>query len=418
MATTKVGLLHDRRRPRPWVVRWFGEYDPTTEKKKRYSKAFKLKRDAERCRAEKQAEFDKGGQRDRPARITLGDFCRKYMQRRQHEWREKTRQQIEDLCERLTTHLGTDFALHTITSDRASRFWSQAKMVRPGSEGRELSRFSRNRLLRDSKTMFKYAVEWGDLASNPFAGIRLMRVGKRNRRNWHYITPEEYLTLLRVAPTLRWKVLYALAYTSAARFGELFNLTEDSIDFEHGKLLIRNHEGTADLPPFDIKDHEEREVPLPRHTLKLLAGWFKIRPQASPLILLTPERYARIRERWQAHRRSGKPWTNDFMVNNVVRDIRTHAEKRAGLKLDGALTMHCFRKSCGQNWADHLPMNVVKELMGHADIGTTAEFYSTVTEEHEAKAQCIIEAITVGGRSKSDAKVTPEPKISLIRRAG
>jgi len=64
--------------------------------------------------------------------------------------------------------------------------------------------------------------------------------------------------------------------------------------------------------------------------------------------------------------------------------------------LSGVLTTRCFRKSCGQNWADHLPMNFVEELMGHADISTTAEFYSTVSEEHEAKAQWIIEAITIG----------------------
>ena len=69
------------------------------------------------------------------------------------------------------------------------------------------------------------------------------------------------------------------------------------------------------------------------------------------------------------------------MVNNVVRFVRVHA-KRASLRLEGSLTIHCFRKSCGQNWADHLPMNVVKELTGHADISTTAEFYSNVSEEH------------------------------------
>ncbi len=29
MATTKVSLGRDPRKERPWVVRWFGEYDPT-----------------------------------------------------------------------------------------------------------------------------------------------------------------------------------------------------------------------------------------------------------------------------------------------------------------------------------------------------------------------------------------------------
>lgn len=417
MATTKVGLSHDPRKARPWVVRWFGEYDPATDKQRRYSKAFRLKRDAERFRAEKHAEFDKGAQRDRPAQITLGEFCRKYMARRKHEWREKTRRDVQGVCDRLNGHFGRDVPLSSITRDRATAFWAAARKVQTACEGEELSVFSRNGLLRYAKTMFRYAVEWGDLASHPFAGIKAIRVGKRGRRKWHYVRPEEYMALLRVAPDLRWKVFYALAYTSAARFGELFSLTDAEIDLGRGRLLIRSREGTEDLPPFQVKDHEDREIPLPRHVVKLVAGWVKLRPTESPFILLTPERYQRVLARWQRYRASGEAWLNIYMVNNVVREIRRHA-KWAGLKLDGTLTMHCFRKSCGQNWANHLPMNVVKELMGHADIGTTAEFYSTVTEDHEANAQWVIEAITVGSQGKTDARLTPRPKFDRNRRVG
>lgn len=106
------------------------------------------------------------------------------------------------------------------------------------------------------------------------------------------------------------------------------------------------------------------------------------------------------------------------MVNNVLRDFRVHA-KWAGLKPDGALTIHAFRKSCGQNSANHLPMNVVKELMGHADISTTAEFYSVVSEEHEAKVQWVVDAMLRAGSSvTNDAQVTPAPKTSQDRRVG
>ena len=43
----KIGLYHDPRKKRPWVVRWFGEYDPASGKQRRYSKAFRLKVEAE-----------------------------------------------------------------------------------------------------------------------------------------------------------------------------------------------------------------------------------------------------------------------------------------------------------------------------------------------------------------------------------
>ncbi|MDM8005413.1 MAG: hypothetical protein QUV05_04575 [Phycisphaerae bacterium] len=56
--TTKVGLCYDKRnKGRPWVARWFGEYDTTTGKQRHYSKAFARKRDAEAFRAAKQAEL-------------------------------------------------------------------------------------------------------------------------------------------------------------------------------------------------------------------------------------------------------------------------------------------------------------------------------------------------------------------------
>lgn len=272
--TIRVGLYHYPNKRLPWVVRWFGEYDPSTGKQRRYSKAFRIKRAAEQLQSSKQAEFDKGTQRDRPPDIALGEFCKKYLARRQHEWAEKTRLQIDDLCNRLIDHFGANTLLRAISRDNATTMWSQARMRRHKHEGKELSRYSQNRILRDAKTMFKYAVEWGDLMVNPFASMRPIRVGKRNRQKWHYIKPEEYLAILKAAPTLQWKVFYALAYTSGARFGELVNLTEQNVDFARGRLLIRNRDGTKDMPPFHVKDHEDREVPLPRHTLKLLAGWF------------------------------------------------------------------------------------------------------------------------------------------------
>jgi len=396
--TTKVGLYHHKGRKCPWSVRWYEGYDPNTGKPIRPGKAFRLKRDAERFQAEKQAEFDRGARRDRPVDITLGDFCKKYIARRQGEYAEKTRRNIEHLSSRLIAHFGPQQSLLAITPDMAHKFWSQAVRVRPGYEGKQLSRDTRNRLLRDAKTMFRYATEWAHVLTNPFSGIRQVRVGKRDRRSWHYIKPLEYMALLRAAPTLRWKVFYALAYTSAARFGELFNLTAENIDLESSTLVIKNHEGDDLMPPFHVKDHESREIPLPRHTLKLVAGWMKLRPIGSPFLLLTPERYQTVLSRWHNYRAAGKPWLNDYMTNNTVRDIRRHA-MIAGLELNGNLTTHCFRKSCGQNWANHLPLNVVKELMGHASVATTEEYYSMVSDEHLAQAQQVTDRITVRPRA-------------------
>jgi len=100
------------------------------------------------------------------------------------------------------------------------------------------------------------------------------------------------------------------------------------------------------------------------------------------------------------------------MVNNVLRDFKEHF-KRAGIKPVAKLTIHTLRKCCCQNWADHLPMNVVKELMGHSSIATTQEFYTQVDRDHEAKAAMVIQRLidsSTGRResAKTDARLTPE----------
>ena len=192
--------------------------------------------------------------------------------------------------------------------------------------------------------------------------------------------------------SLRVKVAYALLYTSGARLGEAFSLTWNDIDFENGRLIIANRQGTADMPPFSIKDHEARRIPLPKHTIDLLTEWQTQAPEGVPYILLTKERYELVKAKWQALRKAGKPWLNRYMINNVLRNFKAHY-KRAGIRPVGKLTIHTLRKCAGQNWADNLPMNVVKELMGHSKVETTLEFYNQVDADHEAKAARVIQQL-------------------------
>ncbi|MHC4540552.1 MAG: hypothetical protein ACYS74_12345, partial [Planctomycetota bacterium] len=84
---TKIGIYRDpRNKGRPWVVRWFTVADPETGKKKRFSKAFEFKRDAERFRSKKAVEFaQRGRPRANPAKQTLADFLKDYLRRRKPE---------------------------------------------------------------------------------------------------------------------------------------------------------------------------------------------------------------------------------------------------------------------------------------------------------------------------------------------
>jgi len=68
------------------------------------------------------------------------------------------------------------------------------------------------------------------------------------------------------------------------------------------------------------------------------------------------------------------------------------------------------------NLLDH--QGVHRKPLHHADIGTTAQYYSTVSPEHEANAQWIIEPLFLSSPEKSDAEVTPVSDSDAIRVAG
>ena len=227
---------------------------------------------------------------------------------------------------------------------------------------------------------------------NPFSDVKMPKPGTKK---WHRLAVPEYRRLLEVAPTLRWKVFYACVFTSGARFGELFNLTWADIDFDHGRMMIENREGSDFMPPFTVKDKEERFVQLPTETLDFLTQYQQEAPEGVPYILLTKERYERVLKRWHECRKQRRAWRNRYMANNVGRDFKAHA-KRAGLRFNGSFTIHTFRKTCAQNWADHLPANVVKFYLGHSKLETTNRFYSIVDESHTARTKQVMDVLLSG----------------------
>jgi len=393
----------------------YGEYDPATGKQRRYSKSFRLKVEAEEFQAAKRKETDQGVRRDKAPNVALSTFCKDWLITRKAELRPASQDLYGQTIKRLEDFFGKDADLRDITPKRAAVFVAEQKNRAKGHVGKELSDWTREQIKKHCKTVFETPVQWGFLATNPFKCLRLR---KATPKRWYRMPVKEYHALLNVAPTLREKVAYALFYTTGIRLGETFSLTWDCVDFENGRLIISNREDTTDLPPFKIKDHEARRIPLPEHTVRLLAEWHNEAPVNVPFILLTEERFRRVKARWKELRKEGKPWRNSYMVNNVLRNFKGHC-RRAGIEPVGKLTIHTLRKCAGQNWADHLPMNVVKELMGHSNIATTAEFYNQVDADHEAKAAGVIQRLIdnpdSGKRSnKTDARMTPKPNSRQI----
>jgi hypothetical protein len=225
----KVGLYYDPRKDKPHIVRWYGDYEANTQKRKRYCKAFKLKRDAEDFKAQQAVSFKGGLKRDRPEEITLKTFCSDWKKTKMPSMRSTTMKEYEYVIDRMTSYFGSSMPLCKITPHMAAKFIAELGRLGKAKEGQPLSEWTRSKILTRSKVIFGEAVKWELLVKNPF---KCIKSSKLITTKWHFLKPEDYWKLLAVAPSLRWKAMYALAYTAGLRFGELFSLAGNEVDFK------------------------------------------------------------------------------------------------------------------------------------------------------------------------------------------
>jgi len=376
--TTKMGIYKEGKQ---WRVRWFGRLDPKTGKQKRYSKTFKLRKDAERFVKIKEKEFEIGTRRD-ASTSTLKQYAEQWLRNKtiNDNLRPATVLLYELTLRRLYSHFGTDILIRKIDIQAAKTFYAELK---PMDNKESLGSWSRQRVLRQCKTLFKEAFEDGIISSNPFDKIKRSNC---TPSEWYYLKPDEFHKLIEVTPKLREKVLYALAYTAGLRESEALSLYWTNIDFEKGRVYITNRPGTEKYPGFDVKDSDARTIPLPKLTLDLLTKLQLECPDNEPFVLMNEQDCMRIRDKWNKCRKEGRPWLNRYWANNIIRNFHRRV-LWAGIETGSKeFTVHVLRKCCIQNWANELPMNVVKEFSGHSSIDTTAKFYSTVDDDHYNKA--------------------------------
>jgi len=86
MAQQSITIQRDTSpiRRRPWLVRWYGEYNPGTHKQKRHCRSFARRKEAEQFAKIKEKQFDNGMLRDERT-ITLEEFGEKFLRCRRME---------------------------------------------------------------------------------------------------------------------------------------------------------------------------------------------------------------------------------------------------------------------------------------------------------------------------------------------
>ena len=140
------------------------------------------------------------------------------------------------------------------------------------------------------------------------------------------------------------------------------------------------------------KDHENRIVPMSEQTTQLLADLQATSIEGHAYIFILPKRFARITEREKA----GKWNSRSDILNNVSRDFDV-IRHRSGID---KCTPHDLRRSAITNWAQHLPIQVVQQFVGHSNITTTRKYYLAVRSEDIVSASKMMNKILRGVQSE------------------
>lgn len=228
------------------------------------------------------------------------------------------------------------------------------------------------------------AVRYGLLGRNP---ATVIAAPKRTRPEARFLTPDQARAFLASVKGDRLEGLYTVAVTTGLRQGELLGLTWDNIDLEAGSLTVNKAAQRVDgkLTFVEPKSKtSKRTIPL----------------TTTAVAALRAHRIHQLEERLLA----GSAWKEQDLVfpntiggiydaGNMVREFH-EALKRAELP---PINFHSLRHTCASLLlAQHTPMKVVQDLLGHSDFYITANTYSHVVQDLQREAANKMDSLLAG----------------------
>ena len=383
-----------------WTLRWWGTDG------RRFSESLGrvgevTKNEAETARREKEQAIGGGRiKRDRPREVALSAF------------EELDRQTIRGTVKLHTVESIKHSAAHAL---KAWGGTTKLTSIGRGHVGRlktylldeaKVSETTVAKTLRTLKAMLNRALKDGLIHENPLAGVRMPKAQARPKR---IFSPDETRAMRGVASMLWWRVFIALGETSGFRKGELVNLHWRDVDFEAktvrvsakraGEFTVKDR-GTFPILPWSAKSYEERTVPLPESTIRLLAK-LQGESDGSPYVFLSLDRLAKMAALLAT---KGKLGPNYEPVNNmkarfdlIQKKARGLLAQERGMAVDDVAwplgTLHDLRRTYGTRMARVVPMHVLKEYMGHAMITTTQEYYLAAETQDADRARAAMESL-------------------------
>ena len=250
------------------------------------------------------------------------------------------------------------------------------------------------------KAMFRQAAENRIIPYDPAAGIKMPRTTTGKHRS---LTDEERAALLYAANTDRFdgkpnnSGLWILSMLYCGlRPGETAALKWDDIDLASGTMHIRrakeSHSKSIKAPKTSAGF---RDIPIPKEYLARLRAVkrtgtyvFTQRDGKSPLTDSSMKRM------WETIKKY-----MDLALGAKTERIKPQGRRKHVLvitehALAEDLDLYCLRHTfCTDMQARGVPINIAKELMGHADISTTANIYTHATSDSLELARKLMDGL-------------------------
>jgi len=213
---------------------------------------------------------------------------------------------------------------------------------------------------------FGFLMDVGELASNPARRIPLPKPASRIP---NAISEEEARHIIAAAASPFERAMLLLMLTAGLRRSEVGAIRLEDADLEGGLLLVRG------------KGAKQRMVPLMPQTAEAIRTYLAARPNVDqPYLFLSPQ---------------GQRLANDYL-NRTLRRILARAG--LGKRITPHMLRHTFATHLVRNGVD---VRTVQELLGHADLETTANYLHSDTRAKQT-AVALISSLT-GSATSSDS---------------
>ncbi len=231
---------------------------------------------------------------------------------------------------------------------------------------KNLGRRTSARIYRKSVSpVFSWAVKRRYIREHPFKGLS---VPKESKRCVHVYDPEELKRMLQACGgNFEWITILLIAITTGMRKTTIQNLTKDDIRSNDEIIVVREKKDTDTTWSWQVKDRDERELPLTKNVARLITELMYVKPVSQPYFLLKTSRYYHLLELKQMGL-----MTDDMRLHPITNFDRKFRKIKNTARVKGRF--HDLRATCLTDLADVLNLNELAQFAGHSDIKTTMRY--------------------------------------------